>query len=192
MLIRRLPQHERSAYAAHLKRLSPDDRHLRFTRAGVSDEWIDHHVTNIPEDGLILVGMLRDRVIAAAHVAFDSDSAVAEVGISVDVEHRSGGLGSELFNQAVVFARNRRAEKLYTLCLSDNRGMVALARRAGMEIEFSQGEAEAHLPLPPPDPLSVSQEMSSGLFAVFRDWAELFDRYGALVNGAAPPGRAKG
>jgi len=192
MLIRRLAHHDRSAYAAHLKRLSPDDRHLRFARAGVNDAWIDSHVAAIPEDGLILVGMARDRVIAAAHVAFDSDSAVAEVGLSVDAEHRSGGLGTDLFNQAVVFARNRRAEKLYTLCLSDNRGMVALARRAGMEIDFAQGEAEAHLPLPPPDPLSVSQEMSAGLFAVFHDWADLFDRYGALVNGMPPPGQAKG
>lgn len=186
MLIRRLPPHERSAYADHLKRLSPDDRHLRFARAGVSDEWIDAHVAAIPADGLILVGLLRDRVIAAAHIALDADNAVAEVGLSVDTEHRSGGLGRELLNQAVVFARNRRAEKLYTLCLSDNRSMVALARRAGMAVEFAQGEAEAHLPLPPPDPLTVSQEMSTGLFAVFHDWAELIDRYGALVNAAVP------
>ncbi|SEH38313.1 GNAT family N-acetyltransferase [Magnetospirillum fulvum] len=191
MLIRRLPPHERSSYADHLKRLSPEDRHLRFARAGVSDEWIDAHVAAISEDGLILVGVLRERVIAAAHLALDDDNAVAEVGLSVDIEHRSGGLGRELLNQAVVFARNRRAGKLYTLCLSDNRGMVALARRAGMAVEFSQGEAEAHLPLPPPDPLTVSQEMSTGLFAVFHDWAELFDRYGALVNAAVPGMRAK-
>ncbi|WP_155801493.1 GNAT family N-acetyltransferase [Magnetospirillum molischianum] len=191
MLIRRLPPHERSSYADHLKRLCSDDRHLRFARAGVSDEWLDSYVATIPEDGLILVGMQRNQVIAAAHVAFDSDNGVAEVGLSVDAEHRSGGLGSELLNQAVVFARNRRAERLYTLCLSDNRSMVALARRAGMDIQFSQGEAEAHLPLPPPDPLTVSQEMSAGLFAVFRDWAELFDRYGSLASELASGGRAK-
>jgi RimJ/RimL family protein N-acetyltransferase len=188
MLIRRLSFQERPLYAEHLKRLSPDDRQLRFARAGVADAWIDAHVAAINKDDLILVGTLRDTIIAAAHVAFDEKgtSAIAEVGISVDADHRASGLGSDILRQAVVFARNRGADRLYTLCLSDNRSMVALARRAGMEIDFSPGEAEAHMVLPPPDPLTVSQEASAGLFAVFHDWAELFDRYGALIAGAPP------
>lgn len=185
MLIRRLHLHERPHFAAHLKRLSADDRRLRFARAGASDEWIDTYVAGIAETDLILAAFTDDHVAGAAHVALAGT--VAEVGISVDAAHRASGIGSEVLAQAVAFARNRRAEKLYTLCLSENRSMVALARRTGMEVQYQGGEAEAFLHLPPPDSLTVSQEASTGLFAVFHDWAELLDGYGdALARSMTP------
>jgi len=191
MLIRRLPQHERARYANHLKRLSDEDRRRRFTRSGVGDEWIDAHVAAIAEDDLILAACRLDEVVAAAHLAVDPASGTAEVGLSVDADQRASGLGSELLRQAVVFARNRGAEKLMTLCLSDNRSMVALARRAGMDLAFHPGEAEAHLALPPPDALTLSQELSTGLFAVFQDWASLIERYHGLIATVTLPSGAK-
>lgn len=185
MLIRRLYAHERPLYAEHLKRLSENDRRLRFARAGVSDGWIDGYVAAIAEDDLILAALERDRVAGAAHVALSG--ALAEVGVSVDSDHRTGGIGSDLLREAVTFARNRRAEKLYTLCLSENRSMMALARRTGMAVHYEGGEAEAFLDLPPPDPLTVGQEVSIGLFAVFHDWAELMESTSAALVKAMPP-----
>ncbi len=184
MLIRRLYLHERSTYATHLKRLSAEDRRLRFARSGVADEVIDDYVATIGAGDLILAAFAEDDLVGAAHVALTGS--LAEVGVSVDERHRTDGIGSKLLRQAVAFARNRRAEKLYTLCLSDNRSMVALARRAGMQVHFEGGEAEAFLDLPPPDPVTVTEEISSGLFAVFHDWAEMMDSYSAmLVEGSA-------
>lgn len=184
MLIRRLYTHERAAYATHLKRLSAEDRRLRFARSGVADEVIDDYVATIGAGDLILAAFAEDELVGAAHVALTGS--LAEVGVSVDERHRTDGIGSKLLRQAVAFARNRRAEKLYTLCLSDNRSMVALARRAGMQVHFEGGEAEAFLDLPPPDPVTVTEEISSGLFAVFQDWAEMMDSYSAmLVEGSA-------
>jgi RimJ/RimL family protein N-acetyltransferase len=184
MLIRRLYAHERTAYATHLKRLSAEDRRLRFARSGVADQIIDDYVTTIAGDDLILAAFADDEMVGAAHVAFSGP--MAEVGVSVDERHRTDGIGSRLLRQAVAFARNRRAEKLYTLCLSDNRSMVALARRAGMAVHFEGGEAEAFLELPPPDPVTVTEEINTGLFAVFHDWAEMMDSYSAmLVKGSA-------
>ncbi len=185
MLIRRLYAHERRLYADHLKRLEGDDRRLRFARGGVSDGWIDDHVAGISSGDLILAALDDDRVVGAAHLALGTT--VAEVGVSVDADHRTGGIGSSLLTQAVAFARNRRAEKLYTLCLSDNRSMVALARRTGMAVRFQGGESEAFLDLPPPDPTTVTQEISTGLFAVFHDWAELMDCYSEAMVNAVPP-----
>ena len=141
MLIRKLYLHERSAYAAHLKRLSPEDRRLRFARSGVADRVIDDYVATMGVDDLILAAFAGDELVGAAHVALGGS--LAEVGVSVDERHRTDGIGSKLLRQAAAFARNRRAEKLYTLCLSDNRSMVALARRTGMQVHYQGGEAEA-------------------------------------------------
>jgi len=187
MLIRRLYIHERAAYAAHLKRLSPEDRRLRFARSGVADQVIDDYVATIGVEDLILAAFAEDDLVGAAHVALTGS--LAEVGVSVDEGHRTDGIGSKLLRQAAAFARNRRAEKLYTLCLSDNRSMVALARRSGMTVHFEGGEAEAFLELPPPDTVTVTEEISSGLFAVFHDWAEMMDTYSTMLveNAAVSP-----
>ncbi|ARJ67101.1 histone acetyltransferase [Magnetospirillum sp. ME-1] len=181
MLIRRLYLHERPAYAAHLKRLSAEDRRLRFARSGVGDQVIEDYVAAIAVGDLILAAFAGDDLVGAAHVALTGS--LAEVGVSVDEGHRTDGIGSKLLRQAAAFARNRRAEKLYTLCLSDNRSMVALARRSGMQVHFEGGEAEAFLDLPPPDPVTVSEEISTGLFAVFHDWAEMMDSYSTMLVG---------
>jgi GNAT superfamily N-acetyltransferase len=181
MLIRRLYAHERPAYAAHLKRLSPEDRRLRFARSGVADQVIDEYVATIGMNDLILAAFAGDELVGAAHVGLGGS--LAEVGVSVDQRYRTDGIGSKLLRQATSFARNRRAEKLYTLCLSDNRSMVALARRTGMQVHYQGGEAEAFLDLPPPDPMTVSEEISTGLFTVFHDWAEMMDSYSTMLVG---------
>ena len=43
-------------------------------------------------------------------------------------------------------------------CLSSNRTMMHIARKAGMEIERSYGEADAYLKLAPANPATVMQE----------------------------------
>ncbi|CAA7612627.1 GNAT family N-acetyltransferase [Magnetospirillum sp. SS-4] len=184
MLIRRLYAHERRLYADHLKRLSDSDRRLRFAGGGMTDARIDAHVAGIDGDALILAALDGEMVVGAAHVSIAG--AVAEVGVSVDSGHRTGGTGSDLLRQAVAFARNRRAEKLYTLCLSDNRAMMALARRTGMTLHADGGEAEAFLDLPPPDAATLCREASTGLFAVFHDWAELVEAYGEALSQSLP------
>ncbi|OAN50652.1 histone acetyltransferase [Paramagnetospirillum marisnigri] len=181
MLIRKLHAHERGLYSDHLKRLPEHDRRMRFAGGGVNDSSIDAYVAGIGDDDLILGVVEHDRVVGAVHVAINGS--VAEIGISVDADHRAGGVGRDLLTQAVAFARNRRAEKLYTLCLSDNRSMVALARRSGMELHCDAGEAEAFLDLPPPDPITVTQEAQAGLFAMFHDWAEMVEAYGDALTG---------
>lgn len=184
MVVRPLYAHERPLYARHLKRLSDEDRLCRFARAGVTDDWIDSYVAGIAPTDLILATFVRDELAGAAHLAFNDR--IAEVGVSVDAEHRTGGVGSDLLDAAVTVARNRRAEKLFTLCLSGNRPMMALARRSGMELHHEGGDTQAHLELPPPDPLSLTREVSSGLFAVAHDWADLVESYGEILAKAVP------
>lgn len=182
MLIRTLHHHERPAFAAHLKRLSAEDRRLRFARSGIDDEAVDRYVDGIAFGDLILGVWSGDDLVGAAHVALQGE--VAEVGVSVDAAHRADGIGSRLMGRAADYARNRMVGRLYTLCLSENRSMVALARRNGMTVHFEGGEAEAYMELPPPDPVTVAEEFGAGLFAVFHDWAAMMDSCSSLLVNA--------
>jgi RimJ/RimL family protein N-acetyltransferase len=171
MLIRKLLTHERPLYADHLKRLPPLDRQYRFAHPRISDDSIDRYVAGIAADDLVLGAFADNQLIGAVHIAFAGD--LAELGVSVDTRQRQRGLGEELFRRAIRWARNRRAERLYTLCQADNRAMMALATKAGMEIHRESGTAEAYLPLSPPDFLTMSDEVAIGMHVAMHDWAEL-------------------
>lgn len=171
MLIRKLLLHDRPLFVDHLTRLTGADRQFRFAQANVPDEAIMRYVAGIAADDLILGTFTDERMVGAVHVAFADD--IAEVGVSVDPGHRGRGIGADLFKRAARWARNRRAERLYTLCQADNRAMMALATKLGMTIHRESGTAEAFLALPPPDLLTVSDELSAGMDNVWRDWAEV-------------------
>ena len=48
--------------------------------------------------------------------------------------------------------------------------MIALARKLGMTIHRESGTAEAYLHLPPPDLLSVGDEIGAEIDGLARDW----------------------
>ncbi len=171
MLIRKLLLHERPLFVDHLKRLTEHDRQFRFAHARVSDQLIERYVAGIEPEDLIFGRFTEERLVAAVHVAFAGD--IAEIGVSVDPDHRGQGIGADLFKRAARWARNRHAEKLYTLCQADNFAMVALATKLGMTIHRDSGTAEAFLALPPPDLLTVSDELSAGIDGVMREWADM-------------------
>lgn len=171
MLIRKLHLHERPLFAGHLKRLPPPDRQFRFARASVDDAAIDRYVASVSADDLILGCFTEDRLVGGAHLAFADD--LAEVGLSVDPDMRTQGVGAELFRRSSHWARNRRVQRLYTLCQADNRAMIALAVKLGMKVHRESGTAEAFLPLDPPDLVTVSDELSVGMQTVWTEWADL-------------------
>ncbi|MCR6628734.1 MAG: GNAT family N-acetyltransferase [Magnetospirillum sp.] len=183
MLIRKLHLHERPLFVEHLRRLPPNDRQFRFAHAHVTDEAIARYVGRIDHDDLILGCLAEDRLVGGAHVAFTGE--VAEVGLSVDPDHRAQGIGAELFRRASHWARNRRAQKLYTLCQTDNRAMLALAAKLGMVVHRESGTAEAFLALDPPDLLTVSDELSVGVHNVINEWTDLMRTCGGVL--LAPP-----
>lgn len=171
MLTRKLHLHERPLFAAHLKRLSPQDRQFRFARASVDDDAIERYVAMVAPEDLVLGCFTEDRLVGGAHLAFADD--LAEVGLSVDPDMRARGVGEDLFRRASHWARNRRVQRLYTLCQSDNRAMMALALKLGMAVHRESGTAEAYLALDPPDLLTVSDELSVGMQIVWAEWADL-------------------
>lgn len=151
--IRALGARHRDRVLEHLLALPPADRVLRFGHAA-SDELLRRYATQIDFDRDPAFGVFdrRLQLVAFAHLAFDSQSELeggaAELGVSVAPHLRGHGLGSRLFDHAVVIARNRGLRHLLIHLLRENQAMLAIVRRAGASIRFDGGDATAALALP--------------------------------------------
>jgi GNAT superfamily N-acetyltransferase len=71
----------------------------------------------------------------------------AELAMSVLPQHRRQGIGRALFARALGHARSLRVRKLIMQFLSSNIPILRLARRFGMSIVASRGNAGAQLNL---------------------------------------------
>lgn len=156
--IRELRSAERSLFLSHLLALATEDRYLRFG-SPLSDDAIERYVAKIDSASDTIFGVFDDRLklAAAGHfapvrAAQADDRALertAEFGLSVAGESRGRGLGTALFLRAAGHARNMGIASLFMHCLSENRAMMRIARKAGMEIRQTHGEADAYLALEP-------------------------------------------
>ena len=154
--IRSLTPRHRPQILTHLLALGRDDRHLRFGYAAGSSQ-IEHYVEQIDFERDEVFGIFNRRleVVAMAHLASlggaGGQPGAAEFGASVLAQARGRGLGSRLFERAVLHARNRGIDTLLIHALADNSAMLHIVRRAGAKIELEGPDATAHLKLPPED-----------------------------------------
>ncbi len=146
--IRPLGAGERDALRAHFVALDAADRYLRFGYAA-SDAQVLAYVDGIDfaRDEIYGVFNRKLELIAAAHLAVAADGR-AEFGVSVLPSARGKGIGTRLFERAAMHARNRGIECMTMQCLTQNAPMVRIARRAGMQVHVSGGEAEGVLRVP--------------------------------------------
>jgi GNAT superfamily N-acetyltransferase len=155
----------------HFLALDEADRLLRFGTV-LPDELIIKYVEGIDfsRDTVFGVYDSRLRLVGVGHLAFaprdqlpalsaaTSKERIAEFGVSVSASARGKGVGSKLFERAAIRCRNADIDTLYMHCLSSNKVMMHIAKKAGMEIQRDYGEADAYLRLPPANPASVLQE----------------------------------
>ena len=175
ILIRELSRLERPALERHFLALGREDRRLRFG-ASLNDFAVRDYVKRIDFEHDAVFGVADDdlHLLGAAHLARNDGH--AELGVSVLEAHRSNGIGGALLARAHMHARNWGVRALFMHCLAENRAMMHLARRQGMQIVAETGEADAWLRLAPAD--------ASSLFgAVFEQRVALFDY--ALKRGRA-------
>ena len=161
VFVKELSRRARRRLLKHFLALSAGDRLFRFGSM-VSDEVITRYVEGIDfsRDTVFGVYDRRLRLLGVGHLAFAmrGTARVAEFGVSVDAAARGLGVGSALFQRAAIHCRNADVDTLYMQCLSSNKVMMHIAKKAGMEIHRDYGEADAHLKIPPADPGSVMQE----------------------------------
>jgi len=171
VLVKALSERDRRRVLRHFMALDSSDRLLRFGSM-LPDDAVEKYVGKIDFAKDIVFGVINRRfqLVGVGHLAFMDKQAhpdslhvtdkekVAEFGVSVSASARGKGVGTRLFERAAMHCRNSDVDTLYMQCLSSNRTMMHIAKKAGMEIKREYGEADAHLHLPPPSPSSVLAE----------------------------------
>ena len=167
--IRTLGERHRVAVRAHLLALDAHDRQLRFGYA-LSDERLQAYAAQLDFERDQIFGTFdrRLRLVALGHMALgriavghmavghtalgmtadtDSASGHGELGLSVLSLARGRGLGTRLFEHAVMHGRNRGVHTLHIHLARENMPMLAIVQRAGAHIDTTGSEALAVLPL---------------------------------------------
>jgi GNAT superfamily N-acetyltransferase len=169
--VKELSERDRRRMLMHFLALGDSDRLLRFGST-LPDELITRYVQKLDfvRDTVFGVYDSALRLIGVGHLAFAPRDAlptgadatnkerVAEFGLSVSDSARKMGIGTKLFERAAIHCRNADVDTLYMHCLSSNRTMIRIARKAGMQIRRSYGESDAYLKLLPANPSSVMLE----------------------------------
>jgi GNAT superfamily N-acetyltransferase len=168
VLVKELGERDRRRMLRHFMGLDDSDRLLRFGTV-LPDEQLQAYVARIDFGRDIVLGVYNSlfQLVGVGHLAFaprgqeskaTTKERVAEFGVSVSKSARGQGVGSRLFERAAIHCRNSDIDTLYMQCLSSNRTMMHIAKKAGMQIRREYGEADAYLQLAPPSPGSVLQE----------------------------------
>ena len=148
-------------------RLPAQDRRLRFG-APMRDSAIEAYVSRIDFAQDQVFGILGADLEhwGVAHLALGRDGDTAELGLSVDWSVRGRGYGCALLQRAVLHATNRGYRALFMHCLAENEIMMNLARKAGLSIVISSGEADGELALEEPTQAGAVREAIQDQFAL--------------------------
>jgi GNAT superfamily N-acetyltransferase len=175
---RKLVPAELGLFRDHLLRLTPEDRHCRFS-GSVSDAVIDAYCRNVDWFRAVIIGcFIEGRLCGVAELRLDDPRVGWRCELAVTVEHewQSQGIGTELLRRAITVCRNRAVRSIYMICLVENRRMQRIARRFEADLVFSDGEAEAEVALPFPDPFTVAREAMDESVAWTLEWWRPLER----------------
>jgi len=139
---------------AHLLRLPLPDRYLRFFSA-VSEEAIDNYVAKMDLDHIygqtaeagFGVFNARYKLIGFCHVAPTSPDRrnECEMAFSVDADHRNKGIGSALFDRAIIHCKSWGINTAFVNCLASNIAMKKMAENYNIPVTTEFGESVGKL-----------------------------------------------
>jgi GNAT superfamily N-acetyltransferase len=169
--VKELSERDRRRLLMHFLALDKDDRLLRFGTV-LSDTLVTRYVQRLDFNRDTVFGVFDGELelIGVGHLAFipcdlkaggpltTKKPRVAELGVSVSLSSRGQGIGVKLFERAAIHCRNEDVDTLFMHCLSSNQTMMHIAKKAGMDIRRSKGEADAFLILKPANPGSLLKE----------------------------------
>ena len=169
--VKELSERDRRRLLMHFLALREEDRLLRFGTV-LSDELVTRYVQKLDFARDTLFGVYDSKLmlIGVGHLAFAPRDAlpaivstttkerIAEFGVSVSDTARGMGVGTRLFERAAIHCRNADVDTLTMHCLASNQTMMRIARKAGMEIQRTHGEADAYLTLAPANAVTVMRE----------------------------------
>ncbi|MBV6475257.1 MAG: GNAT family N-acetyltransferase [Rhodocyclaceae bacterium] len=161
-----LSEANREALRRHFLALEPEDLRLRFEHV-ICEATLMKYIDSIDFERDAVFGVFDDQLELAGVAHLGLRGEVAEFGVSVVPGHRGEGIGTALYRRAYEYCRNHRIDTLFVHCLHENAAMMHIARKAGMQIVLEANEVEAHLRVPPGDPLSYTEEFLDDRVGLF-------------------------
>jgi GNAT superfamily N-acetyltransferase len=157
---RKLWASDAAALKAHLLRLDPESRRMRFGTP-VTDYFIEHYAQNALGSHSISHGYFVDGVLrgVAELRGFRAvTGGEAEAAFSVEKDYQNKGIGTELFGRTVLAARNRGISKLFVNFLSQNARMQAIAKKFDAVLTFDSDGVQGKIDAPRANALSIWKE----------------------------------
>jgi GNAT superfamily N-acetyltransferase len=174
-VIRRVWPAEFAELRAHLKRLDPDSRLMRFGGA-VSDQFIDEYVDSAHRLGTVVYGAFEGGHLVAAgelRTIFETWPLAAEAAFSVEKPWQDHGLGDTLMGRIITVAQNRGISTVYMICMRENARMQHLAGKHKARLQFDDGEVAGHVDPAWPTPSSLMSEFldsANGFVTAVLSW----------------------
>jgi RimJ/RimL family protein N-acetyltransferase len=157
---RKLWRQEAPLYAAHLRRLHPEDWRTRFMGAA-SRRLARRHVERIDwTRALVLGAYVRGRLRGAAELQTLRGTAVPEAELAITVERSFQGrsIGTELMRRLVTAARNRGIRRLHVIALAENTRMQRLIEKFAGHLRFEEGSVEGVIEVLPATFATLAEE----------------------------------
>lgn len=169
-VLRKLCPVDQAHIEAHLMRLAPSDRRMRFCGTA-SDQATIAYSKSIDWSDTIMLGCFVDghlRGMAELRVFGEHAYATAELAITVEQAFQNKGIGTTLIQRMLAIARNRFVSKVNMICLSENHKMQHVVAKLEADLTVSEGEAEASIWPAVPTYLSLIEEVSMDGQALWR------------------------
>lgn len=157
---RKLWPTELDLFRAHLVRLDPETRRLRFGR-GVNDDFLENYCDTVYGLNSVVYGCFVDgtlRGVAELRLLADTWPFEAELAFSIESPWQDSGIGTELMGRALRAARNRNIGRLFMICLPENSRMRKVAKKYDARLAWHPGEIEGKLFPSHPDYFSILHE----------------------------------
>jgi len=158
---RKLWSADSAALKAHLVRLDPESRRMRFGTP-VSDYFIEQYAQNALGNHSVAHGYFVDGVlrgVAELRGFRGVAGGEAEAAFSVEKNFQNKGIGTELFARTVLAARNRGISKLFVNFLSQNARMQAIAKKFDAVVTYDSDGGHARIEAPRANALSIWKEV---------------------------------
>jgi GNAT superfamily N-acetyltransferase len=144
---------DRARLEAHLLRLSPEDRSLRFAAGLVTDDTVRRYVAAIDFQRDLVLGLVSKRgwVIGCVHgcVFVAHGQRHVETAFSVDAQWRGHGFGTRLMEAIVARAAAEGGATLVGTCAVRNLAMRRVFERGEMALQREDDEMSARRQVAP-------------------------------------------
>ena len=176
MHIRKLLASETNQLRAHLTRLTPEQRTLRFM-GSVNDASIAEHCDRINWFRTVVIGFFDSGALRGAaelQIADHHVPILCEAGITVEKEWQDHGVATELLRRALLIARNRAARGVQIGCFGDNYRIQHVAEKFGAKFHVQAGETEAQIATPSPTYWSLREEAIADGWGWMSFWVDQY------------------